>query len=69
MPAKCSAWEAWDLVDDKMIPTSTCQRDAEYLLSNPPHWENQPYCASCAGWMMAASDQFHLQLIVETTHA
>jgi len=46
---KCSAWVSWKLVDDEMVPTETCQRDADVLLSSPPHWFDQPYCQPCAG--------------------
>ena len=50
---KCSAWVRWHLTDDVMVPDETCPREATVLLSNPPHWEDQPYCDSCAGWMGA----------------
>lgn len=49
---KCSAWTKWDLVDDIMEPTEFCPNDAIYLLSNKPHWEDQPYCENCAFWIM-----------------
>jgi len=49
---KCSAWLEWDLVKGKMVPTEFCPNEATHLLSNRPHWENQPYCGSCAFWIM-----------------
>lgn len=58
---KCSAWKSWELVNDRPIP-NFCPNEAEFLLSNTPHWEDLPYCDSCAYWMMWASERFNLSL-------
>lgn len=62
---QCCAWKSWHLEGDKMVTDRTCKNEAEYLLSSPPHWENKPYCAVCAGWMMAVSGMANRELIIE----
>ncbi len=59
---KCSAWKSWHLENDEMVPDRTCPNEATVLLSNTPHWVDQPYCDKCAAWMMAASGRFNLNL-------
>jgi len=66
---KCSAWKAWKVVGDEMIPTETCQNEAVVLLSHKPHWEDIPYCYNCGGWMMSASAMFGLPFEVKELSA
>lgn len=62
---KCSAWKEWKLVNDEMIPTIVCKNEAVYLLSSPPHWNNIPYCDSCACCMVQTNTMFDFGLVVE----
>lgn len=62
---KCSAAQKWNLIDDKMVTTETCQNDATCLLTNKGHWKDIPYCEECAKWMAMASNRFGLPLEIK----
>lgn len=60
----CSAWVRWHLENDKMVSDEVCQRPAAFLLSNEPHWKDQPYCQECSDWMQVASCMWNLKLVI-----
>jgi len=62
---KCSAWEKWEEVDGKIIPTLICQNEATALLTNPGRWKDVPLCDNCAFWMMSAANMFNLPIKVK----